>query len=445
MANQLDLTIWRKRQEALDKAITDYDQWLQGSNVPRASTFRCLLKNLQAFAKGQFDFFCDGFGLGRLREDQNQPPAYVLWATLDQVASDLGFIQQAVAQRLQGTQEMRKTLNTAEALALLALSPVKAMLDPQTTVLAYFQKFPSVRVIPYAPVALIGFPFTCTSVPRDYLAIPHEVGHYVFWRGKSNGKRIRQILKENLEASGGPEWVQDWGEEIFADIYGYLSAGPLMALSCQDLQLSLALDGLIEDDGEHPLPAVRPYVYTTYLEKKGQGDWGDLAGRLKRRWDDRMGQRKLDSKTVKFVPKSLKADQEKQLTLLDWLLHPSEKKLPTLDEAITQTGSVIDTVSEQLGIQTEGWFASLYVGLAGLANLDNLYSRFEDRFNPQTLNLPAEVPQELQLPGWSWTDWLQKIYSDNKVQVQKPIPVETWLFVLLADGWATKIASSWRR
>jgi hypothetical protein len=440
MANQPDLTVWHERWLALDSAIDSYEQAIANyGQFPRSQTLRRLARDLRAFAEGQFRFFYDGFDQHKLDLDSEMPLAHVFWVTLDQVAADLGLFQQAVAQHLWGTEETRQMLKAAEAVALAALSPMEAYLDGPTTVLIYCHKFPSIRVIPYARVAIIGIPFTCASVPRDYLAIPHEVGHYVFWRGKSNGKSIGQALKAELEASPQvPDWARDWGEEIFADIYGYLSAGPLMALSCQDLQCNYAQDKLFEDDGEHPLPAMRSYIYTAYLEKKGLGV---LAGKLKDRLENRLG--KPDNKK-KFAPKSLKARID-HISLADlWQLLVG---MPTLSDAIDRAGAVIDKVGGQLEgkAQMDGWFASLYQDLGALPDLDELYTKWEARFTSQPPNLPARVSQDLVLnaPAWSWTDWFGKTYPSIQVVEGQPIAKETWRSVLLANGWATKLPSSW--
>ena len=55
-----------------------------------------------------------------------------------------------------------------------------------------------------------------------------------------------------------------WQEEIFADIYGCLVAGPAIAKSFQDLLFDNYT--LTESDGVHPIPLIRPYIYAKVLE-----------------------------------------------------------------------------------------------------------------------------------------------------------------------------------
>lgn len=44
---------------------------------------------------------------------------------------------------------------------------------------------------------MIGVPYSCMSVARDHLALPHEIGHYVFWHGQvpGTGQALRQALQ----------------------------------------------------------------------------------------------------------------------------------------------------------------------------------------------------------------------------------------------------------
>ncbi|NJN55367.1 MAG: hypothetical protein HC804_11780 [Anaerolineae bacterium] len=64
----------------------------------------------------------------------------------------------------------------------------------------------------------------------------------------------------------------NWLEEIFADVYGCLVAGPVMAYDFQEL--SLDNKDFNEDDGEHPLAAIRPFIYTQVLRTLEQDNAG---------------------------------------------------------------------------------------------------------------------------------------------------------------------------
>jgi hypothetical protein len=56
-----------------------------------------------------------------------------------------------------------------------------------------------------------------------------------------------------------------WLEEVFADVYGALIAGPVLALDFQELVYDNS--NLDEDDGDHPVGAIRPFIYTDTLER----------------------------------------------------------------------------------------------------------------------------------------------------------------------------------
>jgi hypothetical protein len=83
------------------------------------------------------------------------------------------------------------TLAVADGLAWSARQMFAHYLTNETTVLTYLQPTANVRLMPYAPVAMIGVPITAVryaSLPkgetdqqwrvnpsRDFLAIPHEL------------------------------------------------------------------------------------------------------------------------------------------------------------------------------------------------------------------------------------------------------------------------------
>jgi hypothetical protein len=54
-------------------------------------------------------------------------------------------------------------------------------------------------------------------------------------------------------------------EEIFADVYSALIAGPLTGLSSQFYLDQLSQDELEEDDSDHPVSAIRPFIYADTL------------------------------------------------------------------------------------------------------------------------------------------------------------------------------------
>jgi hypothetical protein len=228
---------------------------------------------------------------------------------LDRISYDLDVISRAFDQReiYDDTSLSKKVLAKADFLANEALKPAKSrgLIDGgtddteiETKAISYLQKSFETRVIPYADVSLIGIPLTSVRLTEDLLAIPHEVGHYVFWNGDRN-KLDGENRLEPLRQSNFP-----WTEEIFADVYGCIVAGPVIALDFQDLQLEFAgLDPVsttneFEEgvDDEHPTPILRPSIYTDILRKMNQrdvnatppGDLDEIATQLNNRWKDKL-------------------------------------------------------------------------------------------------------------------------------------------------------------
>jgi hypothetical protein len=239
--------------------------------IDRKKVFKGLLKELEAFGHEQFLFFYDGFGFDEqdpafLEKSSIFPPEYVLKRTLDQIEYDQSVIEKAILQRLD--EDKVQAGQQADVLAYEALRPALSILPLQTaTVLTYFQKSSEVLVVPYAEVALIGVSSSVIDVPenplegsdpgldiRDYLAIPHEVGHYVYWRSIVNSQRLHIALRERLIQAGLSDYLH-WLEEIFADVYSCIVAGPVVGLSGQDLHLDNLPAEFTEDDGEHPARA----------------------------------------------------------------------------------------------------------------------------------------------------------------------------------------------
>lgn len=222
------------------------------------------------------------------------PKAYARRTLIDRAAEDVEVILRALQQRmppLSLNDALVQRLKLADRLAFAALKPVlsteaggllsdeDAMLRP-TTAVTYFQKANSIRVIPYAPVALIGIPFSAATCTQDLLAIPHEAGHYVYWheplaRGSLNGSLARHFWDQ-------PAWVSAWQEEIFADVYGTLVGGPYMALNFQDILADTRRERFVTDDGDHPVAVARAAVFTSTLRAIG---YGDVADKIDAEWE----------------------------------------------------------------------------------------------------------------------------------------------------------------
>lgn len=89
------------------------------------------------------------------------------------------------------------------------------------------------------------------------------------------------------------EWMTDWLEEIFADTYGCIIAGPVNVLSFQEmLANSPAPVAAVNNqhDHKHPFPALRPLIQTRILrlmsEVNLQLDYANIAEMLDQNWID---------------------------------------------------------------------------------------------------------------------------------------------------------------
>ncbi|MBX3057314.1 MAG: hypothetical protein KF770_12660 [Anaerolineae bacterium] len=291
-----ELQVWKERWQTLDKIMSDlltaYGRD-SGPDFPRKATIYELLQRLKSFGKSHFTYFYQGFLDGSpltLHEDlEKYPPAAVLRSIIDQISFDLEVIERAWNQRLAGTAVTKEALQLADALGQLALQPAVhgGLIPANVTTLTYFQKSTSVRVIPYADVAIVGLPFTAVDVSRDFLAIPHEVAHYLYRHGNHAEKPVSTFLRDNTKQH--PKYLRNWLEETFADVYGCLVAGPVMAIDFQDLQLDDPIDEFTKAyiDYEDPVPVIRPDIYTKTLVHSDVHRNTDLALLLEKRWHGR--------------------------------------------------------------------------------------------------------------------------------------------------------------
>jgi hypothetical protein len=330
--------------------------------------------------------------------------------------------------------------------------------DDKTTVMTYFQNSASIRIIPYASVALVAIPFTATEVKRDYLALPHEVGHYVYRHGKIKGKSIPQALGQRLMELDppSPRWARRWKEEIFADLYGCLIGGPVTALSFQDLARQSSRTPIIhvpgeylygsftEDDGVHPVSVVRPYVYTNVLRRM---IWAKSADLL----DDAWGKLPQVQETTEFRTRYAGANAE----------------FIKVEVAKTEINRIIRVIFELL--QTDALFCKDWSNNPDGVALNELYEKFEetgDYRNTGVSNIggATPAPKALEKPYNLWNSWVKKEkffpgidQPPQKTEDEKPEkliaidpgkaqrleeleqePRYTWNHVFMASGWATR-------
>jgi hypothetical protein len=437
--------VWKRRFNSLNGRISALRTMIatNSDKIDRYALFAKLADCLQQFAKAQFDFFADGFQDDTLQHSEEYPPDHVLAVTLQQISYDLEAIQWALEQRLNGDERTNEALEIGDRLAREALALGQANFSNlgQVAVVTYFQKFAEIRVIPYASVALIGLPITCIPdndgdrVARDFLATPHEIGHYVYWHAKiDNDKPLYQHLIDEA-AAREVTVAREWLEEIFADVYGCLVAGPVIAQSFQDLQMRVRQKNFYKDDGEHPTPYIRPDIYTKVLHEKINAGWAEA---VHERWKD------LRAKRDKDNPPQLTrkvSGQKKQPA--DLITLTNEQGDIQIDpDANKPVDIMIRLVLETLGtIITDNWWWQ-YASLTGppSGSSDLFYSAFRSHLE-SVLNLPPLSNDVGCLPDNGQPSLQNKWHDDDwspPVAETPTVAQPGWVKVLRAGGWATK-------
>ena len=442
---QLDPSVWQKRWHALEQAIEDvmnsFPEKLANKKGEWQVTLESTLQCLQAFGEKQFNFFQNGFKQdGWLVDSPRYKAEYALRSTLDQIAFDLTVLQRARNQRLEviARDAEFQMLTGPEALALadkLAYKALKPAIDSgllqETTVITYFQKSAHVRIVPYAPIALIGIPYTCIDTEnnaRDYLAIPHEAGHYVYWHSKLNGTRINALLRSIMPAE--PLWRLGWLEEIFADVYGCLVAGPMLTLDFQEL-LSDNLS-LFEDDGEHPVAAIRPFLYTDILralkDEEQQLLFPNAPDRLDEKWQQL---RALRENRQSFKPRRDQSGSEVQLDETRKLIKETANMIltalqPVLPRQATETWS-----GDSADPGTHLYQAFKTAVLDQLTDMPPRLLAMKDKAAQEALSCPNDI---LWNPGDSSLEWFE-LFNSAQRNGLKLLP-ETWNTLLEGGGWA---------
>jgi hypothetical protein len=491
--------------QAIKKAIPD--------DVHRKDAIECLIGNLEVFAVGQFEYFNK-----RFLANESAPDGFsdeqALSRIIVQISADLDVIKRVLQDRAIGSKAIMdklspdqqalgkayvETLDIADKLAYQALKPA---IDPKEggmfpqdlqikienaeptrpTVLTYFQKSVSIRLIPYAPIALIGIPFSCmrlpeyvalgaakpknakkvkerfVSVAQDFMAIPHEMGHYLYWNGTPRLTRelinslsipledevldelakspypitVNQLLQAALATPGfvTKSYSLKWAEEIFADIYGCLIAGPYIAKSAQDRQITgRSRDELLKDDGDHPLPAVRPQLFVDTLKSQllNEYDWAEAFRKL---WIERRRKRGINDDKLFIIngttDKASVIDAQLEVPRIEYKCY----------ELLEHLRLSVDTIPE-----CNFWRKACKAVSRQPDLMDKLYEHLADSI--ETFK-NAEPPPEVQCPIANWeelkTRWIER---DRRLQIllggaatAKENADREWQVILSAGGWA---------
>ncbi len=225
----------------------------------------------------------------------SRPPISLLRSLMGNAATDLEIVSKAIQQRewlASGPSFQTLTLNQADRLAAKALAPFQTFITKglHVNIISYFSRNMHVRKIPYdAQIILIGLPYDSVSfwgsqsaydelvqgnleildgyqkrIPYDYMAIPHEIGHYLYHFGDMPNVAIGDFFGSRHKLTST---YTGWQEELFADTVGCFIAGPLAVLGIQSLLAGTYEQELFLDDGHHPIPALRPFIMAQILRR----------------------------------------------------------------------------------------------------------------------------------------------------------------------------------
>ncbi len=438
----LNPAAWQNRWDALQKTMDHTLKAMQQQDkTARQPTLESTLIALKAFGESQFTFFFEGFGTSAsvfLEPSTTYPPEYALRTTLDQIAHDMDVIVRAWQQRLStlASPAMIKTLNRADMLAYQSLEPaIRQGVIENATVVTYFQKATDVRLIPYAPVIFIGLPLSILTAPQDLLAIPHEVGHYIYRYGrvreggKFAGSRFDAALLHRF--ADKPAWCVAWLEEIFADVYGALIGGPVMALGFEALVTDDPLDAFTHDDGEHPVAALRPNIYHAVFSALGGfervrtalvdrwTDWQAARGKpttFTTSYGDTIGLSEAQSVIDAIVASLLKYD------LMDLLAEP-------LWSSELSDGKSIDALADQF-----------------LQHVENLPTRgvhipdieMATEGTGQWIRLQGANAESMERKVGDTGLWIDAIKAAARRKPGFNMPPQVWMALLDGSGWATE-------
>ena len=274
---------WNNRKEGVISSLTPISSRNLTDNDSNLKNIIALAKLLEKFTNDRIDFFLNGFfnqeENPNLIWDPEWTPESILQEMLIQIQYDVKVIKSVFYERQEPNTEGR--INAIETLANEAfrISAEKNLIDPILPI-AFFQQDTTIRLVPYAPTFLLGLPYTAMSHDFDLLSIPHEVAHHVYNFGAQDDKSIKNLVETRF--INEKPWVKAWLEEIFADVYGVMVAGPIVALSAQVISEDNSPKKMHINDGEHPPRSIRPFIYTTILKSIHRPK---TAAILKKRWE----------------------------------------------------------------------------------------------------------------------------------------------------------------
>lgn len=399
-----------------------------------------LLEALHDFAKEGFTFFLDGYYTKKnLPVIDEHPPRSVMRTVVSQVSVDLGIIQAAVNQRRRvdgRSTKQAQAVAMADQLSRMALDmAIEAeYLPAETAVVTYLDKSIRSRLVPYLDVLLISVAYasihTGEHPSRDFLAIPHEIGHHLYWNGRhpQTQTMLRDELLKAAAAANiqGGDWRLNWLEEIFADTYALLLAGPVIALDFQDMLDDDMSDHFREDTDKHPIPEIRPFIQTEILrrlkDENGQVIYAHECDKLDKNWESWLKKKPLQQKYAIY-------SVAEQMT--------GQSIVTAVAPLITV---ILNTLSAIVPTERE------YDGMEGSDDVGKLYTEFQSYIMPDD----DDELVNMFLDGNGTAEQLSQIlnahtevsFLDHIKQITKQAPATIntaeWLQLLRSHGWSSE-------
>jgi len=269
------------------------DYWVENRSIlaEKVPSGMLSLSQEARFFAHQYSSFLSEVTIDPTEADEFSPTKLRSQA-LERVLEEWDTIRHALEQR--ENPRYQDTLVDLDQLAFECLSPLFDDKTLEKGVFAYFHKLFDIKRFVFSRTPLIGAPFSALHSPEDWLAIPHEVGHYIFWNGTKtfssfnefylalqdqvvsviNHSMSNRITGRVFHHKGAvfQIWL-NWMNEIFADVFGTLVAGPAFAWSMQSrLRAEISLRDLLHnhEDLEHPDPFIRPFFHIHTLREMAQ-------------------------------------------------------------------------------------------------------------------------------------------------------------------------------
>lgn len=299
------------------------------------------------------------------------PPVDLIRRCFRQFTLDFEILQNCIRQRRwskraheTGSENIQaSSLIVTDKLAARAMAPFKHLItDSEDFVpITFFSNKVYVRQLAYTnKFIFIGLSYDLSQptaddqsrvfTPFELMAIPHEIGHYIYRYMKlvklatSNQAEPLTFAKLSHTTFAAHPY-RAWCEEIFADLYGCFISGPFTVLGMQALIATEDKRMVIDDDDEHPTGIFRPYFLSEMLRKLHEVNsslyqFNDIATLLDANWTailERWG----------YVAENIKNGRPARISLPDEAQNYQESFI-NVDKAIQLLEPIIDKFAREL-------------------------------------------------------------------------------------------------